>query len=143
MQQELDFRLATPDPDSAEIYQDSIAPIFDAGLADIVEPDAEVGFGLRLAPTPGHTPGHTSLWIESDGGSALITGDVIHHPLQCAEPAVAFVSDHDAEHARATRQALLAAAAESGVLMLGTHFPTRPAGTVVAEAGAWRFNPLN
>ena len=50
-----------------DVYGDSIAPIFDAGLADVVEPDTDLGHGLRLEPTPGHTPGHTSLWVESDG----------------------------------------------------------------------------
>ena len=73
------------------------------GLADIVEPDADLGHGMRLEATPGHTPGHTSLWIESDGEHALITGDFMHHPFQFAEPQLAEIADADVEVARATR----------------------------------------
>ena len=42
-------------------YRDSIRPILDAGLADEVADDADLGDGLRLEPSPGHTPGHVSL----------------------------------------------------------------------------------
>ena len=86
-----------------DVYGDSIAPIFDAGLADVVEPDADLGHGMRLEPTPGHTPGHTSMWIESDGEHALITGDFMHHPVQFAEPQLAEIADADVDVARATR----------------------------------------
>ncbi|HEY3142829.1 MAG TPA: MBL fold metallo-hydrolase [Acidimicrobiales bacterium] len=63
-----------------DIYADSVAPIVEAGLADVVAEDAQLGGRLRLEPTGGHSPGHVSLWIESDGETALITGDVIHPP---------------------------------------------------------------
>ena len=122
-----------------DVYGDSIAPIFDAGLADVVEPDADLGHGLRLESTPGHTPGHSSLWIESDGEHALITGDFMHHPVQFAEPQLAEIADADVEVARATRARMLAEMARTGALVLGTHFPTRPAGRVKVEGDAWRF----
>ncbi|MDQ3543306.1 MAG: MBL fold metallo-hydrolase [Actinomycetota bacterium] len=51
-------------------------------------PPRHLGDGLRLAPTPGHTPGHTSLWIHSGGERAVVTGDLIHHPVLCAHPRV-------------------------------------------------------
>ena len=62
-------------------------------LADVVAENADLGDGLRLEPTPGHTPGHVSLWIESDGATALVSGDFLHHPVQCAEPAWAETGD--------------------------------------------------
>ena len=49
------------------VYAESVGPIFDAGLADVIADDADLGDGLRLEPSPGHTPGHVSLWIESAG----------------------------------------------------------------------------
>jgi glyoxylase-like metal-dependent hydrolase (beta-lactamase superfamily II) len=124
-----------------DVWADSVQPVFDAGLADIVDEDADLGDGLRLAPTPGHTPGHTSLWIESGDERAVITGDLMHHPVQCAVPAWAEIGDTDAEQARATRRAFLEDVARSGVLVVGTHFPARPAGRVVADGEAWRFVP--
>ncbi len=122
-----------------DVYADSIAPVFDAGLADIVEPDADLGHGLRLELTPGHTPGHTSLWVESDGEVALLLGDFMHSPLQFAEPHLAEIADADADLARETRARMLRELARTGALVLGAHFPSRPAGRVVADNGAYRF----
>jgi glyoxylase-like metal-dependent hydrolase (beta-lactamase superfamily II) len=124
-----------------DVYGDSIEPIFDAGLADVIEPDADLGHGLRLEPTPGHTPGHSSLWVESDGEAALLIGDFMHHPLQFAEPHLAEIADADAEVARETRGRMLREMARTGALVLGAHFPTRPAGRVVADGDAWKFVP--
>ena len=122
-----------------DVYGDSIGPIFDAGLADVIEPDADLGAGLRLEPTPGHTPGHTSLWVESDGEAALLLGDFMHHPLQFAEPHLAEIADADAELARETRVRMLRGLARTRALVLGAHFPTRPAGRVVVDGDTWRF----
>jgi len=141
-QRELAWCRAGGNPGIDGVYADSVAPIVEAGLADVVEEDARLGDGLRLEPTTGHTPGHVSLWIESNGETALVTGDFLHHPVQCAEPAWAEVGDYDAELARATRRRLLERAAESGALVFGTHFATQPAGRVEAVAGAWRFVPV-
>jgi glyoxylase-like metal-dependent hydrolase (beta-lactamase superfamily II) len=126
----------------AEVYDDSVKPILDAGLADVVDEDADLGGGLRLESTPGHTPGHVSLWIESAGEVALVTGDILHHPVQLAEPAWAEIADADAEQARTTRRQILARAAARRALLVGTHFGTRPAGRVVAGGDAWRFEPV-
>ncbi len=123
-------------------FRDSIAPIIDAGLADEVAMDASLGDGLRLEPTPGHTPGQVALWVESDGERVLISGDFMHHPVQCAEPDWAEVGDFEVERARDTRHRMLRDAAAGGYLVIGTHFPTRPAGRVVADGSAWRFEPV-
>jgi glyoxylase-like metal-dependent hydrolase (beta-lactamase superfamily II) len=138
---ELEWAKRTESPGNAFVWDDSIAPILAARLADVVAEDADLGGGLRLEPSPGHTPGHVSLWVESRGESALLTGDFVHHPVQCAEPHWAEVGDEDAEEARATRRRLFARAAESGALVLGTHFASRPGGRIRAEGAAWRFEP--
>jgi len=129
--------------DARSIDDDSIAPIFEAGLADLVEQDADLGLGLRLEPTAGHTPGHASLWVESEGEAALLTGDFIHHPVQCSDPSLAFTSDADPAQARATRHAMLTRLADERAVTFGTHFPTAPAGRVVpnADSASWTFEP--
>jgi len=119
-----------------------VAPVSAADLSEIVDEDADLGDGLQLEPTTGHTPGHVSLWIESDGERALITGDFLHHPMQCARPDLAEVADFDADQARATRARMLARVAETGALMLGTHFTGCPAGRVVEAGTEWRFVPV-
>jgi glyoxylase-like metal-dependent hydrolase (beta-lactamase superfamily II) len=139
---ELDFARDSVN-DYEDVYGDSIAPIVDAGLVDVVAPDAELGDGLRLASTPGHTPGHVSLWIESDGDTALVSGDFVHNPVQCAFPHWAEIGDDDADLARITRRAMFTEACELGVLFIGTHFPSRPAGRVVEDGDVWRFVPVD
>jgi glyoxylase-like metal-dependent hydrolase (beta-lactamase superfamily II) len=118
---------------------DSIAPVFDAGLGGVVATDTDLGHGMRLEFTPGHTPGHTSVWIESNGEHALITGDFMRHPLQFAEPQIAEIADADAELGRATRARMIREMVRTGALVLGTHFPSRPAGRVRVDGTAWRF----
>jgi glyoxylase-like metal-dependent hydrolase (beta-lactamase superfamily II) len=127
--------------DGEDVYGDSIAPIFEAGLAEIVAVDADLGHGLVLEPSHGHTPGHVSLWVTSDGEKALITGDFLHHPVQFAEPDWAEIADADIDGARETRRRMIGRAAETGALVLGTHFSTRPAGRVIADGDRWRFQP--
>src|SRR5205823_4057235 len=123
---ELEWVERDGNPGNAGVHEQSIAPVIAAGLADVVAEDADLGAGLRLESTPGHTPGHVSLWIESAGQTALISGDFVHHPVQCAEPTWAEVGDDDRALARATRRAMLQRAHATRALFLGTHFPNLP-----------------
>ena len=68
---ELEYCRADDNPGVKGVYADSVAPIIAAGLSDVVAEDADLGDGLRLEPSTGHTPGHVSLWIESAGERAL------------------------------------------------------------------------
>ena len=61
-------------------------PIFAAGQAVLVDGEHEVEDGIRLEPTPGHSPGHVVVHIRSGGREAVLSGDVMHHPLQCRYP---------------------------------------------------------
>jgi glyoxylase-like metal-dependent hydrolase (beta-lactamase superfamily II) len=140
-QGEIDHWRATEQRQDEDVWADSVQPIFDAGLADVVDVDADLGDGLRLAPTPGHTPGHTSLWVESEGATAVVSGDLIHHPVQCAEPQWNEIGDVDDVVAEATRWAFLRGVADTDTLVLGTHFPAHPAGHVVTAGDAFRFVP--
>lgn len=128
--------------ETQDAYADSIAPVIAAGLADIVDDNAELAYGIRLESSAGHSPGHVSLWIESGGELALITGDVVHHPVQCAEPDWYQSFDEDPEAARSTRHRLLQTASKQNALVLGTHFPNRPAGKIVQDGAAYRFVPV-
>lgn len=125
-----------------DVYADSVEPIFAAGLADIVDADTDLGDGLRLVSTPGHTPGHASLEIAPAGdGAAVVSGDLLHHPVQLAHPEWREVADVDPDVARTTRTEFLARHANTGALVLGTHFPTAPAGFIHSRDDRWRFRP--
>ena len=81
-------------------FRDSVLPIVEAGLATYLEPHGAIVPGVTFLPTPGHTPGHCSVSIESNDERGVITGDVIHHPCQIARPTWSTRSDYDPDLAR-------------------------------------------
>ncbi len=127
------------DRSNGDILGDSVRPIFEAGLVDLVEPGHAVTDEVALEPTPGHTPGHVSVRIRSGGAEGVITGDLMHHPVQCAHPEWGSSADSDSSAAAATRHAFLAAQAGRPVLVIGTHFADPHAGRIVRDGAAYRF----
>ena len=118
---------------------DSVRPVVDAGLAQMVEDNHRITDEVWLEPTPGHTPGHFSVRISSRGHDAVITGDLMHHPVQCAHPEWNCGFDSVPEQARATRRAFLERYADRPVMVFGTHFATPSAGHIVRDGAVWRF----
>ncbi len=114
-------------------------PVLDAGLAQFVEQDHRISPELRLIPTPGHTPGHVSVVIESKGEVAMITGDMMHHPCQIARPQWSARVDADKKTAMETRHRLIAEWTSRPMLVIGTHFTTPTAGRVRRDedGGHW------
>ncbi|MFK0294029.1 MBL fold metallo-hydrolase [Streptomyces sp. NPDC090442] len=128
-----------------QMFRDSVLPVEEAGLLDLVDvppQGVEVATGLRLLPTPGHTPGHVAVEISSQGATALVTGDCTHHPVQFADPAIGSCVDIDPAEALATRRALFTALAGNETLVLGTHFPPPTAGRVVPTGTTYRLAPV-
>ncbi len=122
-----------------EVMDESVRPVVDAGVVDFVETDHVVAEGVQLEPTPGHTPGHVSVRIESQGERAVITGDLMHHPAQCAHPEWSSSADWDAKTGDRTRREFLARHADQPTLVIGTHFATPTAGRIVRDGDAYRF----
>jgi glyoxylase-like metal-dependent hydrolase (beta-lactamase superfamily II) len=120
-------------------FHDSVAPVFEAGLVDLVETDHRVCEEVALEPTLGHTPGHVSIRIRSQGREALITGDFAHHPCQLAHPEWASSADYDPAASTATRRRMFETLAGGDVLVIGTHFAAPTAGHVVSDGAAWRL----
>ena len=118
---------------------DSVRPIVDAGLATLVEDTHRITKEVWLEPTPGHTPGHFSVRIASRGAEAVITGDLMHHPVQCAHPEWNCGFDSIPDQACATRRAFIERYGDRPVLVFGTHFATPSAGHIVKEGPGWRF----
>jgi len=133
-------RVELESADTSSVHEPSIAPLLDAGVVELVETDHILTSNIRLIPTPGHSPGHVSVAIESQGERAVITGDVMHTPLQVAIPELtASPFDADPKRASATRKSFLDANAETQCLLLGTHFPPPTAGYVRGPRARRRF----
>ncbi|HEY7049704.1 MAG TPA: MBL fold metallo-hydrolase [Jatrophihabitantaceae bacterium] len=122
-------------------FADSVLPLHEAGLVDLVADDHVVTDGLRLVPSPGHTPHHVSVLLESGEHSAAFLGDVMHHPCQIAYPAWGAVSDFDADQARATRTQLLEWFADTQTLVIGAHFADPVAGRIRRAGDTYELVP--
>lgn len=129
---EYDYWKADADGETKAMMADSLAPIFAAGMVDFIDASQghQVCGEVRLIPTPGHTPGHVSVLIQSKGQTALITGDFLHHPCQVTRTDWCAISDRDIPTAKATRRAMVEACAADGRLVIGTHFPGPTAGRI-------------
>lgn len=123
---ELDYwqRQVVSDPDGlyAQPWRDSVLPVLEAGRADAVAADHEIVAGLQLQPAPGHTPGNVVVRLGGNERRAVLSGDVLHHPVQIERPDWASVFDMDRRAAQATRESLLAELAETGAYLIGAHF---------------------
>jgi glyoxylase-like metal-dependent hydrolase (beta-lactamase superfamily II) len=126
-------------PDKVAVFNDSVQPIVDAGRAELITSDARVSDEITLIPTPGHSPGHISLHIRSDGAEALLTGDVAHHPCQMAHLDWSSTADSDSVQSAATRRELFSRFADRDVLVIGGHFD---AGHIKRDGEAFRFVAL-
>jgi len=136
---EYDYWNAHADGQDRTIQNDSVRPVLEAGLADLVESDHRITSETFLEPTHGHTPGHVSLHIRSKGQDAVITGDLMHHPSQIGIPEMGSRFDYDSNAARATRLAFLKRYNDGKTLVLGTHFAAPTGGYVEGEGAAFRF----
>ena len=121
------------------VLADSVRPVVEAGLVDLVDVDHRVCAEVCLEPTPGHTPGHVSVHIRSGGAEALITGDCIHHPVQMSRPDWCSSADVDQVQGQQTRESLLERYVDDQILIIGTHFATPTAGHVKHLEGGGYF----
>jgi len=122
-----------------EHLKDAIDPVVEAGLVEFIDADFRLTDEVSLIPTPGHTPGHVSVLIESRGERAVITGDLMHNPIQIAVPAVEARFDMDKAQGARTRVQFVERFNRSGTLVIGSHFADPSAGHIVPDGAAWKL----
>jgi glyoxylase-like metal-dependent hydrolase (beta-lactamase superfamily II) len=120
------------------VFEDSVKPIVDAGRADLISSDHRIGDEVSLIPTPGHSPGHMSVLIQSNGAQALLTGDAAHHPCQMAHLDWSSTFDFDPVQSVETRRALFSRFADTPALVFGGHFDP---GHLARDGDAFRLIP--
>ena len=136
---EWDFFSTAEEPFLKGPVDDSVRPVVAAGMSQLVDDAHRITDEVWLESTPGHTPGHFSVRISSRGEEAVITGDLMHHPILCRYPEWDNKFDYDGPRAKKTRRAFCERYADSGVLVLGTHFATPSAGRIRKQDDAYRF----
>lgn len=120
-------------------FTQSIGPLESAGLLELVGGAHRICNEVSLIPTPGHSPGHVSVMIQSRGEQALITGDVTHHPSQLVHVDWGAGVDLDTDAATKTRGQLFARCADKPILVIGSHWAGVTAGHIESDGTAYRL----
>jgi len=103
-------------------FRDSVVPVVEAGLADMVSGPRAIDEHLTIEPRPGHTPGTVAIRLDSRGAGAVFCGDILHHGIQVYHPTWNSFACADATLARRSRRAVLEHCAGTGALLMPAHF---------------------
>jgi glyoxylase-like metal-dependent hydrolase (beta-lactamase superfamily II) len=128
-------------PQNNAAYEDSVVPVLHAGLVEFFGPGDELAGCLQVEAAPGHTPGQVNLRLRSQGEEALFCADVMHNPIQVAQPqwnsAYCIIGDV----ARSTRLGVLDRAADRNALLIPAHFGAPYCGYIRREGDGYLFEP--
>ncbi|WP_346839720.1 MBL fold metallo-hydrolase [Microbulbifer sp. SAOS-129_SWC] len=138
--QECDF-FSTPGGAARRmVFEDSVLPIIEAGMARMVPDEGEeILDGIRFLPTPGHSTGHMVISIDSHGETGVFSGDVMHSPLQVYRPTWNSVFCLDQKSAQKSREWLLAYAANKNAIVFSAHFPETSAGRIQQDGNGYEW----
>jgi len=128
---------------SFQVQKDSVEPIVESGLADMIEIDGSESIeGFTFHSTPGHSIAHASIVFESGEQRALFAGDVLHCTLEVYKPDWNTVFDAFPQEARKSRMWALKFAADHEAILFSSHFPASSAGKVLLDRSGfrWRFH---
>ncbi len=109
---------------------------------DLIGFDEEIVPGMISIATPGHTPGHMSVLVQSNGESLWIGGDFAGHPVGMRNPSFAGVADAVPEQVEATRRRMFQRLAQGGLAHFGHFDPFPGLGHVSADGNAWLWEPI-
>lgn len=122
----------------------SMAPYTASNRFKPIQANGEVVRGITAWPTPGHTPGHTSYVVESQGQKLIVLGDLIHvAAVQLDDPSVTISFDSDPKKAASERDMVFKQAAKDGSLLAATHLQFPGMGHLKSSGKGWQFVPVN
>ena len=127
------------DPASLPWITDSVLPIVAAKRVEMVKSDHALNDLVKLIPTPGHTIDHFSVHVGKPGGDALITGDMIHSPLQARYPELGMRADYDSKQAGESRRKVFGRFCDTSTLMCMAHFPSPSTGRIARWGDGFKF----
>lgn len=121
--------------------QNIMRPLFDADLVDFIDADTDVLPGVTAVESFGHTPGHLSVSILSDGTRTLIGGDLSNHPFQVENPHWSLPVDNDHEAAAHARDRVFERIKDTDTTFLAGHYPMPGVGKIVTDDGVRVYQP--
>lgn len=126
---------------SLGVFEDSVAPIIEAGLADFIEPEGGRYLDIfEFIPSPGHSIGHMSIALRSQGETAIFGGDIMHSPVQVHRPDLNTVFCEFHSQAASSRRRMLDLLTDEDAIYFATHFPGSSAGVVGRTADGFTWN---
>ncbi len=117
-------------------------PIVAAKREEVVKSDHAFGDLIKLIPTPGHTIDHYSVQLGKPGADAVITGDMIHSPLQARYPEMGMRVDYNSPQAGKSRRKLFGCLCDTSTLVCTAHFPSPSSGRITRWDDGFRFVPV-
>jgi glyoxylase-like metal-dependent hydrolase (beta-lactamase superfamily II) len=127
-----------PPPES---FSRDVVPLEAMKRMELIDGETTLADSLVTLPTPGHTPGHTSVIVQSGGERGCILGDVVLTMVDARRPELDTSFDWDHPLARATREAMIARLASDGSLVGASHLPVPGFGRFTVSGGASNWTP--
>ncbi len=109
---------------------DSVRPIVDHGQATLVDDNYTIDNYIDLIPTPGHTPGHICIKLNSKEKNGIFTGDLIHHPILISEPSIETNFCYDPKLAVMARKKFIDKNIDTNTIIFPAHFSGSTAGYI-------------
>jgi len=127
------------DPANNGPITDSVLPIVAAKRDQVVKSDFVLNDIVKLIPTPGHTIDHYSVQVGKAGADAVITGDMIHSPLQAKYPDLGMRADYNSPQAGESRRKLFSCLCDTSTLICTAHFPSPSSGRMTRDGDGFKF----
>lgn len=126
-----------------ESFDDSVVPIVEAGLVNLIDGNADLGDGISVLATPGHSIAHVCAVFQTGAELLIISGDCMHHPCQVARPEWSSETDYDKQQSAETRRVFFSTYADTNTIVAGTHFSIPSLGYIKkVESNQYEFHAL-
>ena len=130
-----------PAPANFGVFENSVLPVLEAGLAELVDDRHRISASLSVEPAYGHTAGHSLLHVASDGKEAMFVGDAFHHPLEVKYPDLDMGACEDFTLGLETRRRIIDHCVELKALFVPAHFAAPHMGWVHRHGQEIVFEP--
>ncbi len=115
--------------------RERVMPLMEAGVLELIDGEMSIADSIAALPTPGHTPGHTSVRIDSAGESAVVLGDAAHIPVQAHHVDWSPRADTNPRLSARRRADLFDTMERDHSLVVSGHFPTPGFGRLARVEG--------